>query len=169
MNIYIVGYPCCGKTSLGKKIAKKIGYNFVDLDHLFEEQYKITISDFFEKYNEEAFRMCERKILHSTTSLKNTVIATGGGTPCYFDNMEFINKNGVSIYLQRCIGFLAERLRNTKQNRPLLQNLTAEEIPSYIEKQLSNREPYYLKAHIVTSLQTPMDIVEFIKSTINID
>ena len=70
MNIYIVGYPCCGKTSLGKKIAKKIGYNFVDLDHLFEEEYKITIPDFFEKYSEEAFRICERKILHSTASLK---------------------------------------------------------------------------------------------------
>jgi shikimate kinase len=93
MNIYIVGYPCCGKTSLGKKIAKKIGYNFVDLDHLFEEEYKITIPDFFEKYSEEAFRICERKILHSTASLKKTIIATGGGTPCYFDNIDFINKN----------------------------------------------------------------------------
>jgi shikimate kinase len=169
MNIYIVGYPCCGKTSLGKKIAKKIGYNFVDLDHLFEEEYKITIPDFFEKYSEEAFRMCERKILHSTTSLKNTIIATGGGTPCYFDNMEFINKNGTSIYLQRCVGFLTERLKNTKQNRPLLQNISTEEMPLYIEKQLSSREAYYLKSHIVTSLQSPIKIVELIKETINID
>jgi len=140
----------------------------VDLDLLFEEQYKITIPVFFKKYGEEVFRICERKILHSTTSLKNTVIATGGGTPCHFDNMEFINKNGISIYLQRCVGFLAERLRNTKQNRPLLQNLTNEEMPSFIEKQLSNREPFYLKAHIITSLQSPMEIVEIIKSTINI-
>jgi shikimate kinase len=83
--------------------------------------------------------------------------------------MEFINNNGISIYLQRCVGFLVERLKNTKQNRPLLQNISTEEMPLYIEKQLSSREAYYLKSHIVTSLQSPIKIVELIKETINID
>lgn len=166
MNIYIVGYPCCGKTTLGKKIAKKIGYGFVDLDNLFEEKYHIAISDFFDKYGEDTFRAYERQILFSTASLENTVIATGGGTPCNFDNMDFINNNGISVYFQRSVGLLAERLKNSKQRRPLFQNIAPENMFFHIQQQLSDREKFYLKAHIITSQQTTMEIVDTIQKHI---
>ena len=106
---------CCGKTTIGKKIANKIGYGFVDMDVLFEEKYKITISAFFEKYGQDAFRILEQKLLHTTASMDNMVIATGGGTPCFGDNMEWINANGLSIYLKTNEGFIVDRLKKAKK------------------------------------------------------
>ena len=146
MKVYLIGYPSCGKTTLGKKVAKKLGYTFVDLDLLFEEMYHTTISDFFEKYGEYAFRINEQKLLHSTSEMENTVIATGGGTPCFFDNMDYINHNGISIYIRKPANFLVDRLRNAKKVRPLFRNISIEDLLIYIETQLAEREPYYLKA-----------------------
>lgn len=163
MKVYLIGYPSCGKTTLGKKVAKKLGYTFVDLDLLFEEMYHTTISDFFEKYGEYAFRINEQKLLHSTSEMENTVIATGGGTPCFFDNMDYINHNGISIYIRKPANFLAERLRNAKKVRPLFRNISIEDLLIYIETQLAEREPYYLKAQIVTTVQSPEEIIQLIE------
>ena len=167
MKVYLIGYPSCGKTTLGKKVAKKLGYTFVDLDLLFEEMYHTTISDFFEKYGEYAFRINEQKLLHSTSEMENTVIATGGGTPCFFDNMDYINHNGISIYIRKPANFLVDRLRNAKKVRPLFRNISIEDLPKYIETQLAEREPYYLKAQIVTAVQSPEEIIQLLDDYFN--
>ena len=92
MRIYLVGYMASGKSNLGQILAEKLGYAFVDLDYLFEERFRIRVLDFFEKYDEKGFRTIEQSLLHETTGWDNMVIATGGGTPCFFDNMDVISK-----------------------------------------------------------------------------
>ena len=164
MKVYLVGYPACGKTTLGKKIARKLGYNFVDLDLLFEETYHVTISDFFGNYGEDVFRICEKKILRTASQMNNTVIATGGGAPCFFDNMDYINKNGLSIYIKKPAKFLAERLRNAKSVRPLFRGISNEDMLSYITTQLVEREYYYMKAKVVVQQQNVDEVVEIIKT-----
>lgn len=146
MLIYLTGYMGCGKTTNGLKLAVKMGYTFADLDVMIEGKYKITIDQFFAKYGEPAFRKIERETLIETFSFINTVIATGGGTPCYADNIEMINKNGISIYLKLAEKALYQRLIQSKKKRPLLMGKTDEEIMDHIRLQMKIREPYYLKS-----------------------
>ena len=146
MLIYLTGYMGSGKTTAGLKLAVKMGYAFADLDVMIENKFKITISKFFSKYGEPAFRKVEREMLIETFLYNNTVIATGGGTPCYTDNMELINQHGISVYIKIPEKALFQRLLNSKKKRPLLVGKTDEEILEYIKHQLIVREPYYLKS-----------------------
>ena len=98
-NIVLVGFAGAGKSTIGRKIAAKNGCTFIDLDRYFEEKYRFTVFDFFQRFGEELFRKLERALLIETLELENTVIATGGGTPCFFDNMEIINQKTTSIYI----------------------------------------------------------------------
>ncbi len=146
MLIYLTGYMGSGKTTAGLKLAVKMGYAFADLDVMIENKFKVTISQFFAKYGEPVFRKVEREMLMDTFSYNNTVIATGGGTPCYTDNMELINQYGVSVYIKVPEKALFQRLLNAKKKRPLLLGKTDEEILEYIKQQMFIREPYYLKS-----------------------
>lgn len=148
MLIFLLGYMGCGKTSIGKKLAKKINFQFLDLDKLIEKQEKQTIQQIFQEKGEGYFREIETKVLEQTFCLKNTVVATGGGTPCFFQNIENINKNGISVFIDMPTKALEYRLKNTKNKRPLLLNLKEEEYLSFIEKQLSKRIPFYSKAKL---------------------
>ncbi len=138
----------CGKTTIGKKLAKKLGYKFIDLDQKIESTYKIPISSIFEKYDEKGFRNLEQKVLKETFVLENTVISTGGGTPCFFDNMELILQEGLVIYIDLPPKTIIQRLSNAKKVRPLLKNKTEKERSEFIQNQLKERAPYYQKAHI---------------------
>jgi len=150
MLIYLIGYMGSGKTTAGLKLAVKMGYTFADLDVMIENKYKITIEKFFEKYGEPTFRKIERETLIETFSFSNTVVATGGGTPCFSDNMELINKNGISVYLKMPDNALGQRLLNSKKKRPLLAGQTDDEIIVSIRNQLQVREPFYLKSCLVS-------------------
>ena len=90
MRIYLIGYMASGKSNLGQILAEKLDYSFVDLDYLFEERFRISVFDFFEKYDEDGFRKIEKSLLQETTGWDDVVVATGGGTPCFFDNMRVI-------------------------------------------------------------------------------
>ena len=136
-----------GKSRTGGELAVKMDWRFTDMDDLFEEKYRITVLDFFEKYDENSFRNIERKLLHETILEDNMIIATGGGTPCFFDNMDFINNNGTSIYLKPDISLLVNRLRIVRKKRPLLKNVKLENLVDYIRQQLAERELFYSKAH----------------------
>ncbi len=140
-----------GKSTVGKKLATKLGYNFVDTDKVFEKKYKINISTFFNKYGEELFRKLENEILLSTSVLHNSVISTGGGLPCFHNGMSAINSMGVSIYLEMNIKAIHNRLSASKQKRPLLQKLNETELINFIEEKLNERIPYYTKADISIS------------------
>lgn len=158
MNIYLIGFMGSGKSGLGRKLSGLAGMPFTDLDEVFEHRYHIGISDFFEKYGEANFRKIERDLLLETGNMENTVISTGGGTPCFFDNMEFIRKHGVSVYLRMSASELSARLGHVRKKRPLLKDIPAGSLEEWISKQLNIREVYYMQAdHIFHPLEDDPD------------
>lgn len=165
MKIYLIGYMASGKSKLGVELSVKTGLSFVDMDDVFEEKYRIGIIDFFEKYGEAAFRRIEHQLLIETASLDDTIIATGGGTPCTDENIRFIKSQGISIYIRMKIEDLVVRLKNIKKKRPLLKNVSLENLEQYIRNQITEREPFYLQAdHIVTG---PVDDLSELVDLIN--
>lgn len=160
-NIYLVGFAGCGKSSLGKTIAAKLSYRFVDLDTLFEQRYG-PISFFFAQKGEEAFRKIETTLLHETATMNNVLVATGGGTPCFGDNMQYIKQNGVAIYLSLPAKVLADRLKNSRKPRPLVNT---DNILQYVQQTLSAREMFYKQATLeIAVLNVNTDkLVELIK------
>ena len=140
-----------GKTTLGKKLARQLGYTFYDLDKAFEHKYKTTVDLFFNKYGEDLFRKLEHELLVSTFDFENTVISTGGGTPCFHNGMELINQNGVSLYIKLSPEALYYRLTKAKKRRPLVAKKSKEELQEFINEKLHEREVYYNKADYIIS------------------
>lgn len=157
MRIYLIGFMGSGKSAFGKKLANHLHFPFYDIDNQFEHQFRIGINDFFQKYGEEAFRRIEQKLLHASQEMENAVISTGGGTPCFFDNMDFINKNGTSVFLDLPIPMVIHRLKHAKKPRPLLEKVTPEELSGFLQNLYNQRLPYYQKAHIILDENT-MDV-----------
>ena len=155
MNIYLIGYMYSGKTTFGRRLASQRGMAFVDLDHAFEERYHYTVRDCFARFGESAFRRLETEVLHSTATLHSAVIATGGGTPCYGDNMDFILAHGTAVYLQMTVDQLVQRALDSRNPRPAMRGLSADEVRRRIERQLREREPYYRRASIVVDGAMP--------------
>jgi shikimate kinase len=149
MKVYLIGYMGSGKTTVGKKLARSLNYEFIDLDSQIEAVLGTTISDFFQEKGEDAFREIEREELHNTFQVENTVISLGGGTPCFFDNLEQINKHGKSVYLKLSATSLASRLQNAKTPRPLIKDLTDGELFEFVQQQLGERERFYNRTHIL--------------------
>jgi len=149
MLIYLVGYMASGKTYTGPRLAEALGYGFIDLDEMFENKYRIGIQKFFHKYGESAFRPLERELLHSTFQLVRHVISTGGGTACFFDNMQLMNEHGLTVYLKQSAEALFQRLKLSKKPRPLIKNGRDEELRRQIEDHLAERIPYYEQARII--------------------
>ncbi|MBR3725531.1 MAG: shikimate kinase [Bacteroidales bacterium] len=155
MRIYLIGYMFSGKTTLGHKLAVKMGYQWLDLDQLFECTFHTSIPIFFKRYGEEAFRKLEQKNLHSTTDCDNTVISTGGGTPCFFDNIQWINRHGLSVYFDVSVETILRRAAASKKPRPILAGMSDEERTLYVRQQLDSRMPYYKKAQIIFPADDP--------------
>ena len=149
MKIYLIGFMGCGKSTVGKKLAAQYGYVFLDTDSLFEKKYQCSISDFLASHTQEEFRKREQDILLKTQSWKNAVVATGGGTPCYEYNIEWMLSQGIVVYIEMPASALYIRLINSRKERPLLSN--KENLQQEIETLLSQREPIYKKAHISIS------------------
>lgn len=149
MKYYLVGYMYCGKSTFGRRMAEAKGMDYLDLDRAFEARYHYTVSMFFQRFGEAAFRTLETQMLHSTADLDNVVIATGGGTPCYGDNMDFILAHGTAVYLQMPVDALVERALRSRNPRPLMHGLPEPEMRALIERQLKEREPIYLRAPLI--------------------
>lgn len=148
----------CGKTSVGKRLAGKLNYKSIDLDQKIEEKYQMSINDIFRKYGEETFRKLEQEILHNVLKMNNIIISMGGGTPCFFDNMNYINKHSTSVYLQMNSATLISRLKSSKRKRPILQNLSDEDMKEFIGNQLAERKIYYLQSkHVISGLNIDID------------
>ena len=150
-RIFLVGYMGSGKSAMGRLLAKRLGYSFVDLDHYIEGKYHKTIAQLFQEEGESAFREKEKLCLREVGEFENTVIATGGGAPCFFDSMEYMNQQGVTIYLKLSPGQLVTRLLKDKAGvRPLLTNKTPEELLDFITTMLQKRTVYYEKSrHVI--------------------
>lgn len=149
MKYYLVGYMYCGKSTFGRRLAEAKGMDYLDLDRAFEARYHYTVPMFFQRFGEAAFRTLETQMLHSTADLDNVVIATGGGTPCYGDNMDFILAHGTAVYLQMPVDALVERALRSRNPRPLMHGLPEPEMRALIERQMKEREPIYLRAPII--------------------
>ncbi|MEG1555104.1 MAG: shikimate kinase [Bacteroidales bacterium] len=148
-RIVLVGFSGCGKSTIGKKIARKLNYSFLDTDGFFETKYHISVFDCFKKYGEETFRRCEYEILKESLEAKQAVIATGGGAPCFFNAMELINRQAFSIYIKMSNASLLTRLLSAKKERPLTQGQSKEVLLDYITNTMLIREPFYNKAHFI--------------------
>lgn len=149
MLVFLIGYMGCGKSTAGKKLAKKLGYKFVDVDNLIEEAQGITISEIFAKQGEDAFRKIEQEMLATTFELEDAIVATGGGAPCFYDNMEAMNKHGLTIYIEMAPKALISRLKGGLEDRPILKGKTEEELVVFIEQALKNRNPFYKKSKAI--------------------
>jgi shikimate kinase len=150
MRIFLLGFMGSGKSSLGKEIAHKLGYKFLDLDKMIEVKAGLKVSEIFKVSGEEKFREIEHECLKDSILYDNNVISTGGGTPCFFDNMEIINNNGVSVYIKLNVGILTSRLFKDKGERPLLkQTYNKVDFQKHIKELLTIREEYYLQSKII--------------------
>lgn len=147
-NIILIGYMASGKTTVGKALSKLTGWNFIDCDNIIAEREGSSCADIIRTKGETYFRNLERQILSSLSATPSMIIATGGGMPCYQDNMELINQMGISYFLHRIPEDLAIRLELTGiHTRPLLQGKTGQELIQHVTQQLHQRLPYYQKAH----------------------
>jgi shikimate kinase len=146
--VFLIGYMGSGKSTVGKKLASKLKCSFVDMDHTIEEMTGKSIANIFSDEGEDAFRQLEHSVLVSLTARKDTVISTGGGAPCFFDNMSIMNRHGLTIYLKMHPDSLAKRILDSGTKRPLLQRITPEQLPAYISRHLKEREAFYNKAHL---------------------
>lgn len=150
IRIIVIGYMGAGKTTVGKALAKELGVPFYDLDWYIETRMRKTVKQIFDERGEEGFRKIEHNLLHEVAEFENVVISCGGGTPCFFDNMEYINRQGDTVYLKATPDVIYKHLKMGKGVRPLLLNKTAEEVQAFIHEQLEYREQFYSKAkHII--------------------
>jgi shikimate kinase len=147
--IFLIGFMGCGKTTLGRKLASRLGYEFMDLDHVLEAKAGMTIADYFTHFGEDAFRKLESEVLKQTDYPENVVVSTGGGLPCFFDNMQWMNTHGKTVYIKLPPKTLADRLENEKTHRPLLREKHGEALVIFIAEKLAERDPFYSQATIV--------------------
>ena len=148
-RIYIIGFMGSGKTTTGKKLADGLRWSFIDLDREIEAESGKTINEIFSESGEKSFRQMESEILHKLNINKDTVISLGGGTPCFSDNMDYINKTGTAIYLRLSPQLLKNRLSRESDKRPLLKDIPENERIHFIHEKLSEREVHYNRAALI--------------------
>ena len=156
-----------GKTTVGKQLAKLLSLTFIDLDAYIQSRHYKTIPELFSENGEEGFRKIEQQALHEVASFENVIIATGGGAPCFFDNMDVMNRVGTTVYLATTPEVLTERLLVSKNVRPLVMGKSREELSAFIESHLVERERFYKQAD-VTFLANAMNTKEEINATVEV-
>ena len=164
-RIILMGYMGSGKTTVGRALAKDLGMPFYDLDWYIESRMRKTIKQIFDERGEEGFRIIERNMLHEVAEFEGVVISCGGGTPCFFDNINYLNQQGETVYLKCTPEVLHKHLSMGKTVRPLLLDKTPEEVKVYIQEQLQQREPSYSQAKHTLDV-TLMDNYEKIKISV---
>ncbi len=147
-RIYIVGYMGAGKTTAARRLAQRMGWDVVDTDALFEEKYKISVNDFFNKYDEPLYRKLESEVLKATESLDHVVVSTGGGTACFFDNMDWMNQHGLTVFLRISPQAAVDRVIHSRHKRPLVEGKSEEELTEFVNQHYASRLPFYEQARI---------------------
>ncbi len=164
-RIILLGYMGAGKTTVGKALSKDLGMMFYDLDWYIENRMHMTVKEIFDERGEEGFRKIESNMLHEVAEFEDVIISCGGGTPCFFDNMDYMNRQGETIYLKATPDVLYKHLKMGRTVRPLLLNKTPDEVREFVGKQLAERETYYNKAKHILDVNL-MDNFEKIKITV---
>jgi shikimate kinase len=148
-HIILIGFMGSGKSTVGKELAKQLNLSFVDSDEVIEKQQGKSISQIFDESGEEAFRKMEQDFIATLPNLEPGVISVGGGMPCFEDNMDRLKANGKVFYLNTSLMTLTQRLMNDRENRPLLTDLSQNELSTYVFELLTNRTAFYRKAHVI--------------------
>ena len=165
MRIFLIGFMGCGKSTMGRTLAASLNLTFIDLDTFLEERYFRTIPQIFAEEGEDSFRKKERKVLEEVSAFDNVIVATGGGAPCFFDNMELMNDSGFCIFLDVEIESLVKRLIHAKTERPLIKGKSKEELLLFIEGLMQKRRPFYEKAKYILKGKEilPKQIISLLK------
>lgn len=154
----------CGKSYIGKRLAQQLGYEFIDMDDYLEAKEGMTISQIFAEGGESLFRKLEQSYLHATYDFEKTIIATGGGAPCFFDNIDWMNQHGQTIYLKTPVSILVNRLKKETAHRPLLADKTDQELEAFITKKLKERSLFYEQASTIFKYQTGQeDVIDLLQ------
>lgn len=166
MRIFLIGYMGSGKTTMGRELASALGLTFIDLDTFLEEKYFRTIPQIFAEEGEAGFRMKERKVLEEVSDFDHVIIATGGGAPCFFDNIDLMNNSGICIFLDVDVSSLVDRLIHARTERPLIKGKSPDELHAFIEGMLEKRRPFYEKARYILkgSEIKPEQVIKLLKS-----
>lgn len=165
-RIILIGYMGSGKTTVGKALSKETGMMFYDLDWYIESRMRKTVAQIFAEKGEEGFRKIEHNMLHEVAEFENVIISCGGGTPCFFDNINYINQQGEVVYLKATPEVLYRHLLMGKVERPLIKNKTPEELIAYITEQVAKREEFYNKARYTLDVSL-MDNYEKIQLSVD--
>lgn len=167
-RIIIIGYMGAGKTTVGKALAKDLGLTFYDLDWYIESRMHKTVKQIFDEQGEEGFRRIERNMLHEVAEFEDVIISCGGGTPCFFDNIDYMNQVGEVFYLKASPETILQHLSMSRGERPLLKDKTPEQLQQFVTEQLAQREPFYSKArHIVdVNVLDSFDKIKFVTQDI---
>lgn len=176
-RIILIGYMGVGKTTIGRSLAKQLGLQFYDLDDYIQGRYHKTIPEIFAMEGEDGFRRIEQRMLHEVCEFEDVLLSCGGGTPCFFDNMAYMNRQGITIYLKACPDVLYKHLAMCKTPRPLIAGKSKEELLDFITKSLEEREPFYAQAHCIYSVpllkdrtkvqESVEEVYNLIENTIN--
>ena len=164
-RIILIGYMGAGKTTIGKELAKTLGVQFYDLDWYIQNRMRKTVAQLFEERGEEGFRKIEHNMLHEVAEFEDVIISCGGGTPCFFDNIDYMNQQGDVIYLKAEPEVLYRHLLMSKNDRPLLRGKSPKELIAFIREQLERREPFYTKARHTVDVSL-MDTAEKIHTSV---
>ena len=148
MRIFLIGYMGAGKTTIGKSLARRMNLNYIDTDHYIEARYRKKVGDIFVSEGEERFRQLEHRILLEVSEFENIVISTGGGLPCFHDNMTLMNNRGITAYLEIPEEELAKRLEMSKNVRPVLKGRTGGELIEFVREHLNERRQFYEQSKI---------------------
>ncbi|MBR4366189.1 MAG: shikimate kinase [Bacteroidaceae bacterium] len=166
-RIILIGYMGAGKTTIGRILGRNTGLEFFDLDWYVEDRFRTTIPKLFEEKGEDAFRQLERRMLHEVGEFEDVVISTGGGTPCFFDNMDFMNQQADTVYLKAEPEVLQKHLMLGKSKRPLIEGKSPDELIAFIRESLTLREPFYAQAKYtlpIDLLTTPGRVKETVQT-----
>lgn len=175
IRIFLIGFMGAGKTTLGRYLASELGVSFCDLDIFIEQRFRKSVSDIFAQYGEAGFREIERNMLHEVGEFEDVVIACGGSTPLFYDNMDYMLKQGSTIYLRATNETLIRRLKEARSKRPLIARKNDEELAVFVENEIKRREPGYLrseyicKADYLESIEQIADAVKEVKRVLKIE
>jgi shikimate kinase len=147
-RIFLIGYMGAGKTTLGRILSRRLNFSFIDTDFYIEHRYRKKVGDIFNACGEQRFREMERRILCEVSEFERVVVSTGGGLPCFNDNMKLMNEKGTTVYLEASTDALAARLQASRTIRPVLQNRSGSELTAFIGEHLERRRPFYEQAGV---------------------
>lgn len=164
MKIFLIGFMGSGKSYLGRQLGQKLGIPFFDLDEQVTTHAGKSIPEIFDTEGEEHFRLLEKEVLFMITESHDSfILATGGGTPCFFNNIDYMNRAGTTVWIHTAVSVLFDRLVKERPGRPLIRNLSDDQLMAFIFRKYSDRKIYYEQA-TVTIDEEPVDIDKLVET-----